>query len=97
VGIVEVQLSDSMVDFALFVATHELFHTLNATDKYDEYGRARMPDGFAEPDKIPVFPQSYIEVMARNRPLDAENEEPPQSLDELRVGAATAKEIGWIK
>lgn len=97
VGVVAVQLAESMVDFALFVATHELFHTLGATDKYDETGHAMVPDGLAEPELVPTFPQRYVEVMARNRPLSPEIEEPPASLDELRVGAATAREIGWLR
>jgi hypothetical protein len=43
-----------------------------------------------------LFPQRYAELMARNRPLAAEREVPPQTLDELWVGAITAREIGWL-
>jgi hypothetical protein len=96
VGVVGVQLDESMVDFSLIVATHELMHTLGASDKYDEYGHALVPDGLAEPDKIPPFPQQYFEVMARNRPISPEAEEPPESLEQLRIGRKTAEEIGWV-
>lgn len=95
VGSVQVELDVSMVDFALFVATHELLHTLGATDKYDATGHALDPDGLAEPDLQPRFPQRLVEVMARSRPLGGGLEVPPESLDELSVGAATAREIGW--
>lgn len=96
VGVVGVQLDESMVDFALIVATHELMHTLGASDKYDEMGHVLVPDGLAEPDRVPTFPQQYFEVMARNRPLSPELEEPPDALEELRIGRKTAQEIGWI-
>ena len=60
-----------MVDFALFVFAHELMHTLGATDKYDGAGAALIPSGLAEPDAVPRFPQRFVEVMARNRPVAA--------------------------
>jgi len=95
VGVVEVELDDSMADFALFVATHELFHTLGAADKYDDTGRTLIPIGLAEPDRVPRMPQAYAEIMARNRPVEVGVEVPPESLDELAVGPATAAEVGW--
>jgi len=33
--------------------------------------------------------------MARNLPLSATSERPPETLEELWVGDATASEIGW--
>ncbi len=96
-GIVEVDLDASMADFALFVVAHELFHTLGATDKYDETGRTLVPSGLAEPDRVPPLPQAFTEVMARNRPIQPGIEVPPTSLDELAVGPATAAEIGWTR
>lgn len=95
IGIVEVELDDTMVDFALFVAAHELFHTLGATDKYDATGRALVPEGIAEPDRIPLYPQRYAEIMARLIPLGPMTERPPEGLEELRIGIHTAREIGW--
>lgn len=96
VGTVEVELDASMADFALFVTTHELLHTLGASDKYDAAGKTLIPSGLAEPDRVPIFPQRLAEVMARNLPLDANTERPPTSLDELGVGPITASEIGWL-
>jgi hypothetical protein len=95
VGVVEVELDASMADFALFVAAHELFHTLGASDKYDAKGRTLIPGGLAEPLRVPLWPQSFAEVMARNRPVAPGIESPPESLEELAVGPATAREIGW--
>ena len=90
VGVALAELDESTVPLTLFVVAHELFHTLGATDRYDATGRTLFPDGLAEPHKNPVFPQRYAELMARNRPLDAEHEVPPKSLDELFVGSKTA-------
>jgi hypothetical protein len=95
VGIALVELDESMVDFALFVVAHELFHTLGATDKYEPGGRTRFPDGLAEPELVPALPQRFAELMAENRPIDALHEAPPSSLAELAVGPSTAKEVGW--
>ncbi|HEV3189321.1 MAG TPA: hypothetical protein VGY54_02430 [Polyangiaceae bacterium] len=97
VGTVEVELDASMADFALFVTAHELFHTVGASDKYDAAGRTLVPEGLAEPDRQPRYPQMFAEVMARNRPLTPDVEEPPANLDELAVGPATAREIGWLR
>ncbi|MFO0759817.1 MAG: hypothetical protein U0359_25250 [Byssovorax sp.] len=96
-GVVSVELDASMADFTLFVATHELFHTLGASDKYALDGSVLEPDGLAEPDRSPRYPQRFAEVMARHRPLSATRSSPPSSLAELAVGATTAAEIGWRK
>ena len=95
VGVARVELDDSMADLALFVVTHELFHTLGASDKYDATGRSLVPDGLVEPARVPRYPQRFAEVMARNVPLSPTLERPPDSLSQLGVGSATAREIGW--
>jgi hypothetical protein len=95
IGIARAELAADRVDVALFVAAHELFHTLGAVDHYGADGRALVPDGLAEPDRTPLFPQDRAEVMARNRPISATREVRPESLAELAVGPSTAREIGW--
>lgn len=97
-GSAEVEMSDAdSADFALIVVAHELFHTLGAEDKYDARGRALVPDGLAEPDRLPVYPQRFTEIMARNRPVDADHELPPDRIEDVVVGPATAREIGWSR
>ncbi len=97
VGVVTVDLDALTVDYALSVIAHELFHTLDATDKYDEGGHTRVPDGLAEPDVAPRFPQRLVEVMAQGRPTSPTEEKTLDAIDELGVGPATAREVGWIK
>lgn len=96
VGVASADIDAAMIDFTLIVATHELMHTLGASDKYDQTGHARYPDGFAQPHRDPPFPQPGAEIMARNVPLGPGSERPPESLSELFVGDVTAREIGWL-
>ncbi len=97
VGNVTVELDDGMADFALAVVGHELFHTLGATDKYDPAGHPMIPEGLAEPDREPRFPQRFVEIMTRSRPLGGGAEQIPEAIDDLAVGPTTAKEIGWAR
>jgi hypothetical protein len=95
VGIAQADIAPDTIDFALFVVAHELFHTLGATDKYDEAGLARFPNGFAEPARSALYPQPGAEVMARGVPIAPGSERPPETLEELYVGETTARELGW--
>jgi hypothetical protein len=97
VGVAQADIDAETIDFALFVAAHELMHTLGASDKYDSAGRALYPSGFAEPERAPLYPQAGAEIMARNLPIAPNTERPPNTLDELFVGDVTAREIGWRK
>ena len=52
------------------VIAHETMHTVGATDKYDlSTGEPVYPDGYAEPDRSPRFPQPKAEIMAGQRPV----------------------------
>lgn len=76
------------------VMAHELLHTLGATDKYQpENGLPRFPDGFAEPERRPLFPQLATEVMGGRRPLNENEAEIPGSLQQVVIGPLTAAEI----
>lgn len=96
IGVIEVDLTDEMVDSALFVVAHELFHILGAHDKYDPSGHPRVPEGLADPGLEPRYPQERAEVMARHRATSATESVLPESLDELAVGPVTAEEIRWL-
>ena len=79
------------------VITHELLHTFGATDKYDlATGLPTYPDGFADPQLMPRYPQQLAEIMAARMPLSAAQARLPDSLEDERVGPLTAREIGWI-
>jgi hypothetical protein len=78
------------------VIAHELLHTFGATDKYDlATGVPRYPDGFADPQLVPRYPQQVAEIMAAKIPLSPTQARLPDSLEDERVGPLTAREIGW--
>lgn len=80
------------------VMTHELLHTLGATDKYDPASnQPTFPFGYAEPDLQPRFPQRYAEIMGGRIPRSPVEAEIPRSLRETRIGPATAQEINWAR
>ena len=77
------------------IIAHEFFHTLGASDKYEMgSGQPHNPDGLAEPDRSPLYPQLLAEIMG-GRIARSENEAIiPQSLKFALVGPITAQEIG---
>lgn len=80
------------------VITHEFLHTLGASDKYDfATNQPLHPDGYAEPEAQPLLPQTKAEIMAGRIPLAGNQLEMPQSLAQCVVGAATAREINWVR
>lgn len=79
------------------IMTHEILHTVGATDKYDHNNQAIYPDGYAKPEQKPLFPQRYAEIMAGRIPLTEDTSKIPANLKFTVVGEKTAKEINWIK
>jgi hypothetical protein len=78
------------------VITHELLHTLGATDKYDRRtGQPLAPQGLGDPGLSPLYPQSTGEIMAGRIATSADTAVIPDSLDQMTVGPDTAREIGW--
>ena len=76
------------------IIAHELLHTLGATDKYErETGMPRVPDGIAEPDRTPLYPQRFAEIMGGRVPLSSNDAAIPRSLEYARVGPLTAAEV----
>ncbi len=82
----------------LVILAHELLHTLTATDKYDlQTNLPAYPDGFAEPNKAPRYPQDFAELMGGRVPMTETKAEIPKGLEQTLIGEKTAREIGWIK
>ncbi|MFL6620452.1 MAG: hypothetical protein ACJ8MH_17730 [Povalibacter sp.] len=97
-GIVHVFADRTMEGSNDVVISHELLHTLGATDKYSFADNLpQLPDGYAEPDRSPLYPQSFAELMAGRIPVSADEAEVPESLRQVIVGTKTAAEIGWSK
>jgi hypothetical protein len=78
------------------VIAHELLHTVGASDKYVPGNDApRFPDGYGDPQQVPLYPQRTAELMAGRRMLSASQWQQADSLDEVVLGPATALEIRW--
>lgn len=97
-GVVHLFATTSQEAQNRIVIAHELLHTFGATDKYDlDTGLPRYPDGFAEPELEPRYPQHLAEIMAARMPLSVTEARLPEGLTDERIGPLTAREIGWIR
>ena len=95
IGVVHVFADPAAAAGNQIVITHELLHTLGATDKYDARNLPLFPDGYADPQQSPRYPQRRAEIMAGRRALSATSAEMPASLAQVTVGPLTAREIRW--
>jgi hypothetical protein len=97
-GVVHLFAARSQSGQNSIVTAHELLHTFGATDKYAPASDAPLyPQGFAEPERVPRYPQRFAEIMAGRVPLAPGRQEMPEDLSQVRVGPATAREIGWSR
>lgn len=76
------------------IITHEFLHTLGATDKYSvSDGQPIGPDGLGEPDRRPLYPQRFAEIMGGRIALAEDDSVIPKSLKYAVIGPLTASEI----
>jgi hypothetical protein len=79
------------------IIAHEFLHTLGATDKYEPgSGQPIAPDGLAEPDRSPLYPQRNAEIMGGRIALAADDAVVPKSLKYALIGPLTASEINLV-
>src|SRR6056297_15397 len=98
VGIVNAFASRTMRGANRVVITHELLHTLGATDKYNaSTSQPLAPAGLADPDRRPLYPQQRAEIMAGRVALSPSEARIPEDLQRTTVGPLTAAEIGLIR
>ena len=98
IGVVHAFASDAMSGANAIVIAHEVLHTVGATDKYDAATNAPLyPQGFADPEQQPRYPQQRAEIMAGRRAVSAAEVDMPDALEDCVIGAATAAEIGWTR
>ncbi len=95
VGIVNAYAGRRMAARNRLVLTHELLHTLGATDKYlAGVGRPVAPEGLADSNRVPRYPQVQAEIMAMAVALSENRHRAATSLREATIGEFTASEIG---
>ena len=97
-GIVNAFAINKMTQANAMVIAHEILHTLGATDKYDlQTGLPIYPDGYAEADRTPLYPQEIAEIMGGKIPISEEKVTIPRGLHQVILGKQTAREISWLK
>lgn len=97
VGIAHLFATQTMARANQVIVAHELLHTLGATDKYDlQTNLPLLPDGYADPQRDPLYPQDKAELMAGRIPVSATKAEQAESLRQTLIGPLTAREIGWV-
>ncbi|MBI5784967.1 MAG: hypothetical protein HZA64_05855 [Rhodocyclales bacterium] len=98
IGLINAFATQGMAGSNAVIITHELLHTLGATDKYEAYSNLpSFPDGYAEPDRTPRYPQVFAEIMGGRIPVTESRADIPESIDQVLIGPGTATEIGWRK
>ena len=97
IGIVRTLAGEHESGWTNVTIAHELLHTLGATDKYQPNGEPVFPDGYAQPELVPVVPQRKAEIMAGQIPLGDDRLVQADSLGQCLVGRKTADEIGWTR
>lgn len=76
------------------IIAHEFLHTLGATDKYSPGdGQPIAPDGLAEPDRTPLYPQEKAEIMGGRIARSEFEAIIPKNLTYAIIGPLTAREI----
>jgi hypothetical protein len=97
IGIVNAYAGRREAGFNNVIIAHEFLHTLGATDKYDPAnGLPSFPLGFAEPDRIPRYPQRFAEIMGGRIPVSTTDAMIPSSLKHVVIGSLTAREIRLV-
>jgi len=98
IGIVNAYAGRREAGFNNVIIAHEFLHTLGATDKYDPAnGLPSFPLGFAEPDRIPRYPQRFAEIMGGRIPVSTTDAMIPNSLKHVVIGSLTAREIRLVE
>ncbi|RLA23877.1 MAG: hypothetical protein DRQ61_02530 [Gammaproteobacteria bacterium] len=94
-GLVNAYASNKQSAQNNIVITHELLHTVGATDKYGPDGHPLFPDGYAS-SSGQQYPQRHAEIMAGSIPLSEGRSRMADSLRQCVVGKKTAEEIKWL-
>lgn len=97
IGVVNAYAGRTLASRNNLVISHEFLHTVGASDKYDPAtSQPLYPDGFAEPNLQPLFPQKLAEVMGGRIPISETSAVMPRSMRSVRIGTRTAREIRWV-
>lgn len=98
IGVVNAFASRKLAGQNNVVIAHELLHTVGASDKYDPASSQPLyPQGFADRERTPLYPQTHAEIMGGRIPVSAQESALPMTLNKVIVGPETALEINWVR
>lgn len=97
IGVIHAFADDRQHGQNAVVMAHEIMHTVGATDKYDQQLMPLYPQGYVEPDRQPLHPQPFAEIMAGRMAITSSKGEIPSSLRAVKVGKETAREVNWLQ
>ena len=83
-------------DHYVFALSHLLARMMGAAPRMDNRRFPLFPEGFAEPESNPLYPQTNAELMGGYIPLNEDKVKPIDNLDQAIIRLQTAYEIGWI-
>jgi len=96
IGVVHAFSNSQYTQSNNIVIAHELLHTVGATDKYDlQTQQPIYPQGYANPQQRPLYPQYRSELMGGRIPLSETKSKIPRSFSNTVIGPITATEIRW--
>ena len=97
IGIINAYAKKPQNKQSSIIMAHEILHTVGASDKYDiQTNLPLYPIGYAKPEKEPLYPQRYAEIMAGRTPVSPQQALMPKDLRFCLIGKQTAQEINWI-
>lgn len=95
VGVVNLQINQAKSQHNVELA-HEILQIFGAQEKFDLVtGQPNYPNGYADPNQDPLYPQYKAELMAKHIPISKIENVMPQNLSQTMISEATAKELGW--
>ena len=75
----------------------EVARIFGATSKIEHSGATKIPEGLANPNQSPLFPQAHADLMGAGVPVSLIETRPIQSFNDIIIGPQTAEELGWTK
>ena len=98
IGSINVFASKRQSEQNRIILVHELLHALGASDKYDLLtGLPKYPDGYANPNQKPLYPQLKAELMGGHIAYSQTKSVMPEFLNQTVINPKTAEELGWEK
>lgn len=96
ISVINAVASWKFTPFTNVIITHEILHTVGATDKYDMASNLpHFPEGYGDPNQSPLLPQTRAEIMGGAIIISKIKLELPMNLSETTVGKMTATELNW--